>query len=125
MVELQKKLQSLAPLSSQVGDSRPISHCNFNSDSSLLITSSWSGLCKIWSVPDCNLVQTLRGHSHHVGGVAFRNNVPSDCMGEVSMATCAADGTVKLWGFNNEEPLADISGHVPHRVSRLSFHPSG
>lgn len=125
MVELQKKLQSLAPQSSQVADNRPVSHCNFNADSSLLLTSSWSGLCKVWSMPDCTLKQTLRGHVGHVGGVAFRNNATTDCFGEVTMASCATDGTVKLWGFQSEESIADITGHVPHRVSKLAFHPSG
>lgn len=125
IVELQKKIQALAPQCSQVGDIRPISACCFNSDSTLLLTSSWSGLCKLWSVPKCDLVQTLRGHSHHVGGVAFRNNSSSDCFNEVTMASCSNDGTVKLWGFQSEESIADITGHVPHRVSKLAFHPSG
>lgn len=125
IVELQKKIQALAPQCSQVGDVRPISACAFNADSSLLITSSWSGLCKVWSMPNCELKQTLRGHTHHVGGVAFRNNISTDCFNEVTMATSANDGMVKLWGFNSEESIADISGHVPHRVSKLAFHPSG
>lgn len=125
IVELQKKIQALAPQCSQVGDVRPISACSFNKDSTLLLTASWSGLCKLWSVPNCDLVQTLRGHTHHVGGVAFRNNVSGDCFNEVTMASCSTDGMVKLWGFNSEESIADISGHVPHRVSKLAFHPSG
>lgn len=50
MVELQKKLQSLNLECSQVGDSRVISQCRFNDDSSLLMTASWSGLCKLWYV---------------------------------------------------------------------------
>lgn len=41
MVELQKKIQSLALECSQVGDTRPISNCCFNDTSSLLLTSSW------------------------------------------------------------------------------------
>lgn len=125
IVELQKKIQALQPQCSQVGDIRPISACAFNDDSTLLLTSSWSGLCKVWSVPDCELKQTLRGHTHHVGGVAFRKNTSSDCFNEVTMASCSTDGMVKLWGFNSEESIADISGHTPHRVSKLAFHPSG
>uniref|UniRef100_A0A1B0D1P2 Pre-mRNA processing factor 4 (PRP4)-like domain-containing protein n=1 Tax=Phlebotomus papatasi TaxID=29031 RepID=A0A1B0D1P2_PHLPP len=116
---------SLAPICSQVGDTRPISHCSFNADSSLLMTSSWSGICKLWSVPNCEFIQNFRGHSCHVGGVAFRNNVPRDAMSKVAIASGATDGTVKLWAFGNEESIADIIGHVPHRVSRLAFHPSG
>lgn len=125
MVELQKKIQSLAPICSQVGDVRPISHCAFNSDSTLLVTASWSGLSKLWSVPNCELIQTMRGHACNVGGVAFRPGVKSDSVNEVAMASGASDGSVKLWAFHQEEAIADINGHMPHRVSRLAFHPSG
>ncbi|XP_055586959.1 U4/U6 small nuclear ribonucleoprotein Prp4-like [Uranotaenia lowii] len=125
MVELQKRIQSLAPQCSQVGDVRPISNCCFNEDSSLLMTSSFSSMCKVWSVPDCNLVQTLRGHQFYVSAIAFRNGVATDSKGEVAMASGCHDGTVKLWSFDSEEAIADINGHVPNRVSRLAFHPSG
>lgn len=125
MVELQKKIQGLVPICSQVGDVRPISNCAFNADSSLLVTASWSGQCKLWSVPDCELVQTLSGHSCNVGGVAFRQNVKKDAVNEVAMASGASDGSVKLWAFGQEEAIADINGHMPHRVSKLAFHPSG
>lgn len=54
-----------------------------------------------------------------MGGVAFRPNVLKDAKGEVSMASCCADGTVKLWAFGNEESIADISGHCPHRYLLL------
>lgn len=125
MVELQKKIQSLSLECSQVGDTRPISHCCFSDDSTLLMTASWSGMCKLWSVPDCKLLQTLRGHTCYACGVAMRNGVKLDEQNVVSMASCGTDGTVKLWGFGNEESIADITGHVPHRVARLAFHPSG
>lgn len=125
MVEMQKKLQSLAPLCSQVGDTRPVSSAAFSEDSSLLLTSSWSGLCKLWSVPDCELKQTLRGHASYVGGVALRPGVKADEENVVAMASGGHDGAVKLWGFNNEESIADITGHMPHRVSKVAFHPSG
>ncbi|KAH8266160.1 hypothetical protein KR038_007453 [Drosophila bunnanda] len=125
MVEMQKKLQSLAPLCSQVGDTRPVSSAAFSADSSLLLTASWSGLCKLWSVPDCELKQTLRGHASYVGGVALRPGVHADEENVVAMASGGHDGAVKLWGFNNEESIADITGHMPHRVSKVAFHPSG
>ncbi|GAB0086790.1 PRP4 [Sergentomyia squamirostris] len=125
MVELQKRLQSLVPLCSQVGDVRPVSNCCFNADSSLLLTASWSGVCKLWTIPNCEPIQQFRGHGCQVGGVAFRKNVPRDAMNEVAMASGGADGMVKLWAFGNEESIADITGHMPHRVSRLAFHPSG
>ncbi|GFG33691.1 hypothetical protein Cfor_02436 [Coptotermes formosanus] len=124
--ELQKKLQALSIYCSQIGDTRPISYCQFSPDSKLLATASWSGLCKVWSVPNCELTLTLRGHNCNVGAVVFRPNVVQDEKSpECALASCAADGSVKLWTMNSEEPLADVEGHAPHRVSRLAFHPSG
>lgn len=40
MVELQKRIQQLAPQCSQVGDTRPITGCTINEDSTLLLTCS-------------------------------------------------------------------------------------
>lgn len=39
--EMQKRLQSLAIQCSQVGDTRPISYCQFSPNSQLLATGSW------------------------------------------------------------------------------------
>lgn len=125
MVELQKKLQSLSLECSQVGDTRPISHCAFSPDSSMLLTSSWTGMCKLWTVPECKELKTLRGHCMNVSSVAFRPGVRSDEDNIVSMASSDVEGIVKLWAYNSEESIADINGHVPNRVARLAFHPSG
>lgn len=125
MVELQKRIQSLSPLCSQVGDNRPLSGCTFNENSQLLLTSSWSGVCKLWDIPSCNLRSTLRGHSSYVGGVAFRLGVSLDEENVVAMGSGGHDGAVKLWSYNSEETIAEITGHMPHRVSKLAFHPSG
>ncbi|KAG9353845.1 hypothetical protein JZ751_011969 [Albula glossodonta] len=43
---------------------------------------------------------------------------------DVNMASCAADGSVKLWSLDSDEPVADIEGHTM-RVARVSWHPSG
>ena len=39
--ELQKRLTSLTIYCSQIGDTRPISYCNFSPDSKMLVTGSW------------------------------------------------------------------------------------
>ncbi|XP_066255733.1 U4/U6 small nuclear ribonucleoprotein Prp4 [Euwallacea similis] len=124
--EVQKRIHQMSIYSSQVGDNRPISYCSFSPNSKLLATASWSGLCKVWSVPDCKLQQTLKGHTCNVGAIVFHpkatiTNEDSIC----NMASCAVDGSVKLWDLKSEEPIADIAGHMPHRVSRIAFHPSG
>uniref|UniRef100_A0A0A9YDH1 U4/U6 small nuclear ribonucleoprotein Prp4 n=1 Tax=Lygus hesperus TaxID=30085 RepID=A0A0A9YDH1_LYGHE len=123
--ELQKKLTSLSIYCSQIGDTRPISYCCFSPDSSMLATSSWSGLCKIWSIPDCEEKKVLRGHNCNVCAIVFHPKAGLEEGIACALASCAVDGTVKLWSLNSEEPVADVEGHIPHRVSRLGFHPSG
>ncbi|XP_040014303.1 U4/U6 small nuclear ribonucleoprotein Prp4 [Xiphias gladius] len=123
--ELHKSLRNLNNFCSQIGDDRPISFCHFSPNSKMLATGSWSGLCKLWSVPDCNLIRTLRGHDTNVGAIVFRPQAAVSLdQSDVSLASCAADGSVKLWNLESDEPVADIEGHG-ERVSRVSWHPSG
>ncbi|KAK5900214.1 hypothetical protein CgunFtcFv8_025189 [Champsocephalus gunnari] len=123
--EQQKSLRNLNNFCSQIGDDRPISFCHFSPDSKMLATASWSGLCKLWSVPDCSLLRTLRGHNTNVGAIVFRPQAGVSLdQSDVSLASCAGDGSVKLWNLESDEPVADIEGHS-ERVSRVSWHPSG
>jgi len=69
--ETQNKLKTLDVEASQIADTRPISWCTFSPDSKILATGSWSGLCKLWSVPDCKELRVLRGHNSNVGCIHF------------------------------------------------------
>ena len=123
--EVQKKVKQLDVVASQIADTRPVSYCQFSPDNQMLATASWSGVCKLWNVSDCNLVRTLRGHSTHVGAITWCPTAKMDLdNGEMCLASCASDGSVKLWSLDSEEPLADIEGHDA-RVSRCAYHPSG
>ena len=123
--ETQNKLKTLDVEASQIADTRPISWCTFSPNSEILATGSWSGLCKLWSVPDCKELQVLRGHTANVGCIAFHPQATlSMNESEACLASCAQDGSVKLWSMDSEEPLADVTGH-DSRVSRLAYHPSG
>lgn len=64
--ETHKKVQAVTNYCSQIGDTRPVSHCQFSPNSQYLATASWSGLCKLWSVPRCELVRTFRGKNAHL-----------------------------------------------------------
>lgn len=101
--ELLKKLQALSTYCSQVGDvqanPRPLSYCEFSPDSSMLATASWSGLCNLWSVPDCKVVRTLDGHTNKVECVTWhpKATIATDVLAEGSektcvMATCSFEG---------------------------------
>ncbi|CAG4958401.1 unnamed protein product [Colias eurytheme] len=149
--ESQRKASAMSIYCSQIGDTRPISFCRFSSDSQMLITSSWSGLVKVWSVPDCIPLQTLKGHKCNVSSATFhpQATVPhhfldmieknknkdakkeqnmdaiEDASESVKMASCSYDGNVHLWNFISDKPIASLEGHSPSRVSRVQFHPSG
>ncbi|EDO43295.1 predicted protein [Nematostella vectensis] len=123
--ELHRKLRSLNNSCSQIGDSRPLSYCQFSPDSKLLATASWSGLCKLWSVPDCEPVSTMKGHNERVCSIVFHPQARLSLDETTpSMASSGADGTVLLWNFKSENPIANIEGH-DKRVPRLAYHPSG
>jgi U4/U6 small nuclear ribonucleoprotein PRP4 len=55
------ELKSFTNLGSQIGDSRALSHLRFSPDSNLLLTSSWTGAAKVWSVPNCKEVKSVKG----------------------------------------------------------------
>ncbi|XP_045457082.1 U4/U6 small nuclear ribonucleoprotein Prp4 [Melitaea cinxia] len=149
--ESQRRASAISIYCSQIGDTRPISFCRFSGDSQMLITSSWSGLVKVWSVPDCKLLQTLAGHTCNVSAAVFHPNAEmphhfrqmvenenneemksttdmdtsDESSKTVSMASCAYDGSVHLWNFASKSPMASLEGHGPSRVARVEFHPSG
>ena len=59
----------------------------------MLANASWSGVCKLWNVSDCNLVRTLRGHSTHVRAITWCPTANMDLdNGEMCLASCASDG---------------------------------
>lgn len=92
-------MQALTIYCSQIGDTRPISFCQFSPNSKVLATASWSGLCKLWSVPDCTLLRTLKGHTCNVGCIVFhpKATITEEVVGERTgqtciLASCASDG---------------------------------
>lgn len=55
------ELKSFTNLGSQIGDTRALSSLRFSPDSSMLLTSSWTGTAKLWSVPACKEIKTIKG----------------------------------------------------------------
>ncbi|KAF9905872.1 hypothetical protein BX616_000901 [Lobosporangium transversale] len=120
-----EKLRVYTNYSSQIGDDRPLSQCAFSPDSKFLATGSFSGLCKIWSVPDSKQVHTLRGHTDKIGGLRWHPKAHiSQDRGAVNLATGGGDGKVNLWSLESETPIQSLKGHEA-RVARIGFHPMG
>ncbi|KIY63575.1 U4/U6 snRNP-specific spliceosomal protein [Cylindrobasidium torrendii FP15055 ss-10] len=129
IVDIRKKVftevKKFANLGSQIGDERPISQVRFAPNNEILATASWSGTVKLWNVPSCTPIRSLRGHSDRVGGLAWH---PQATIGQgddlVNLASGAGDGQVNLWNLKSDAPVAVMKGHQG-RVCRVAFHSSG
>lgn len=123
--EVHRKTRSLINFCSQIGDNRPLSFCQFSPNGEILATTSWSGLCKLWSIPDGNEIRILKGHNERVGGIVFH---PESTKGlsksVVNLVSYSADGSLQLWNLESDNPLGNIVGH-DQRVTSADFHPSG
>merc|ERR1719230_1264905 len=119
--------KSLAAEVSQVGDERPLTQGKFSPDAQLYCTSSWSGFIKLWKVPACEPVLTIRGHEDRCHSVAFHpqcRGMPPFEGSTVRLASAAADSRVHLWSLSESQPVGVLEGHED-RVNRVVFHPMG
>jgi U4/U6 small nuclear ribonucleoprotein PRP4 len=87
--------------------------------------SSWTGVAKLWSVPDVKQVGIFKGqHMERVTDVAFH---PESCQSlepsAGNLATASADCKAMLWSLDGKH-LQSYEGHLD-RLARLAFHPSG
>ncbi|KAI0272569.1 U4/U6 snRNP-specific spliceosomal protein [Gloeopeniophorella convolvens] len=129
IIDIRKRVfvdvKTFSNLGSQIGDERPVSLVRFAPNSEILATGSWSGSVKLWNVPACTPIRTLRGHSDRVGGVAWHPQATlSQSADSVNLASGAGDACVNLWSLNSETPIATMKGHQD-RICRVAFHPSG
>jgi len=116
------KLRNFGISCSQV-DVRPISFASFSPENSFIATSSWSGLCKLWSLPDLNQVNTFRGHNTQASCIVFHPKSSQE-KDSLNLASSGNDGSVLLWSLTSSDPIASLEKHSA-RVSRIAFHPSG
>lgn len=86
---------------SQYADDRCVSRGALSPNEELFATSGWSGLCKVWGVPDCQIRTELRGHNDRVNSIKFHPystiHLPED---GPNIITASADNKVRLWSLN-------------------------
>ena len=113
--------QTFSILGSQMGDERPVSMVRFSPNNSMLATGSWSGSVKLWNIPACSPIRTLRGnlsyqycitnvqacanflsgHGDRVGGLAWHPKATiSQSEDAVNLVSGAGDFQVNLWSLN-------------------------
>ncbi|KAF8645542.1 hypothetical protein AX16_007753 [Volvariella volvacea WC 439] len=129
IIDIRKKVfaevKKFANLGSQIGDERPISIVRFAPNNDILATGSWSGSVRLWNVPACTPIRTLRAHADRVGGVAWHPQATlSQGADVVNLVSGGGEGNLALWSLSSETPLATLKGHEG-RVCRVAFHPSG
>lgn len=85
----------------------------------MVITGAWSGLCKLWSVPNSDCIRTLRGHTDRVGGVCFHpQSTLTQDKSSLNIASGGADANIHLWNLERYvlKPLItleNIDSNIP------------
>jgi U4/U6 small nuclear ribonucleoprotein PRP4 len=123
--------KTFSNLGSQIGDERPVSLVRFAPNGETLATGSWSGSVKLWNVPACTPIRTLRGkldhlfwgsvlilllgHSDRVGGVAWHPQATlSQSVDSVNLVSGAGDACVNVWSLNRCVLVALVILFVHH-----------
>lgn len=110
-------------------ESKILTSCSFNSDATYVVTSSRSGRCKIWSVPEMDECIVFRGHQQSANFITFSpksGSKPTSLPKSVAnIASCSRDGSVALWNLIQANPVAILSEAQNCLVSRVRYHPSG
>ncbi|KAF3909121.1 Beta-TrCP [Orbilia brochopaga] len=110
-------------LGSQLAGDRPVSITRFSNDSKVIAAGNWDGGIRILSVPNMNIVKTLRGHTDKVGGLSWS---PMEGLSEDApcLVSGGGEGDIHLWNMKQDTPVASLLGHGA-RVCRVEYHPSG
>eukprot|EP01112_Ceratiomyxa_fruticulosa_P008724 TRINITY_DN2260_c0_g1_i1.p1 TRINITY_DN2260_c0_g1~~TRINITY_DN2260_c0_g1_i1.p1 ORF type:complete len:540 (+),score=121.37 TRINITY_DN2260_c0_g1_i1:107-1726(+) len=112
---LQSSLKSLSNSVSLIGDERPLSSISYSPDSSLLATSSWGGVCKVWDTQKYAVNTIFRGHNERVGHFIFH---PYSTIGLspflCNLASCSVDNVINLWSLESQSnnTNGNSNGHI-------------
>jgi len=111
----------------QFADPSCVSKGSFSPDGKYFATAGWSGLCKIWSIPDCNLKSTLLGHINRAIDIQFHPFYGKSNQAAACLATSGADNTVRVWPLDENEEYQKSTVFKGHedRVNKVRFHPMG
>jgi COMPASS component SWD3 len=89
--------------------SDPVSAVHFNRDGSLIVSSSYDGLCRIWDTASGQCLKTLIDDDNPpVSFVKFSPN------GKYILAA-TLDNTLKLWDYSKGKCLKTYTGHKNER----------
>ncbi|KAF3170895.1 hypothetical protein TWF788_010064 [Orbilia oligospora] len=120
---LKDRLMGYNLFGTQLAGDRPVAIARFSNDSKTIAAGNWDGGIRLLSVPNMDIVRTLRGHTDRVGGISWS---PMSGLSEeaASLVSGGAEGDIHLWNMKQDTPVASLLGHGG-RVCRVEYHPSG
>ncbi|GFR45922.1 hypothetical protein Agub_g7380 [Astrephomene gubernaculifera] len=121
-------VRQLVQQCSELGDTRPISHCAFSPDGTQLAACGWGGTLSLWSAPSVTKLWSAPApkEAPRLTGVAWHpaaTHGSHSSEGAVNLASAASDGVARLY-TGKGELLRSLEGHT-ERLGRLAFHPMG
>jgi CHAT domain/WD domain, G-beta repeat len=105
------------PIRTLTGHTGMVNGLAFNSDGTVIATTSSDKTARLWDATTGTLVRTLTGHTEKVVGVAFS---PDDKL----IATASADRTARLWDAATGTPVRTLTGHKKS-LQGIAFSPDG
>ncbi|CAG9462287.1 unnamed protein product [Pedinophyceae sp. YPF-701] len=121
---VEARLRDMSNELSEMADDRPVSSCQCSSGGARLVTGSWNGTMRVWSMPDMKQQRAIHAHDDRITGVAVHPQADDGQQeGGVHYLSASADSTAKLWDAEGRL-LHTLSGHTD-RLARCAFHPSG
>ncbi|RVD82764.1 uncharacterized protein DFL_007178 [Arthrobotrys flagrans] len=120
---LKDRLMGYNLFGTQLAGDRPVAIARFSNDSKTIAAGNWDGGIRLLSVPNMDVVRTLRGHTDRVGGISWS---PMSGLSDeaASLVSGGAEGDIHLWNMKQDTPVASLLGHGG-RVCRVEYHPSG
>ena len=105
------------PLARLLGHQKQVNSVAFSPDMTLVASTGWDNVTKIWSARDGKFMHSLRGHVGPVYQCAFSAD-------SRLLVTCSKDCTVKVWDLRSGKMVNDLPGHQDE-VYAVDWSPAG
>jgi WD40 repeat protein/AAA+ ATPase superfamily predicted ATPase len=111
------QLPAIADFSIYDSHAVAINKAKFNSDGTMIVSTSHDGTIKVWDVQSEKCMMTLTGHTDSVNTSVFNPD-------STIIASASNDKTLKLWDAISGKCLLTLSGHC-WMVNDCAFNPDG
>jgi len=105
------------PLARLLGHQKQVNFVAFSPDMTLVASTGWDNVTRIWGARDGKFIHSLRGHVGPVYQCAFSAD-------SRLLVTCSKDCTVKVWDLRSGKMISDLPGHQDE-VYAVDWSPAG